>query len=189
MNHSTKKLVGLGLLTAIIVILEVLTVLTRFGVFKITLALIPIVIGAALYGWKAGAWLGLVFSLMVLFTDAGAFLAISIPGTAITVLAKGTLAGLVAGLIYQKFQEKNRHLAVALAAIITPVVNTGIFLVGCRLFFFDTLAQWAETYGFSSPVAYMFAGLVGLNFFIEIAVNVVLIPVILRLINIGRRTA
>ena len=33
----------------------------RFGPFSISLVLIPIVLGAALYGWGMGCWLGLVF--------------------------------------------------------------------------------------------------------------------------------
>ena len=46
--------------------------------FNITLVLVPIIVGAALYGWIAGVWLGLVFSIVVLFTDASLFLAISV---------------------------------------------------------------------------------------------------------------
>ena len=81
-------LTTMGLLTAIVVVLQAMAIAIRFGVFNITLVLVPIVVGAALYGWKAGAWLGFVFGVVVLFTDAGAFLAINIPGTIITVLLK-----------------------------------------------------------------------------------------------------
>jgi uncharacterized membrane protein len=189
MNQKTKQLVGLGLFTAIIIVLEALSISIRFGIFNITLVLIPIVVGAALYGVAAGAWLGFVFGLMVLFTDAGAFLAVSIPGTVITVLAKGVLAGLVAGFVYVKLQHKNRYLAVTIAAICAPIVNTGIFLLGCRLFFYDTIAAWGEAAGFASAGLYMIVGLVGVNFLVEMAINVVLIPVVLKLINIGRKVA
>ena len=89
MNEQTKKTVGIGLLTAIIIVLQVFSISIRFGVFDITLVLTPIIVGAALYGWATGAWLGFVFGMVVLFTDAGAFLAINVPGTIITVLAKG----------------------------------------------------------------------------------------------------
>ena len=105
MKFETKKLVGLSVLTAIIIVLQALAISIRFGIFNITLVLIPIVVGAALYGYKAGAWLGFVFSVVVLFTDAGAFLAISVPGTIITVILKGTLAGLAAGIVYLALEK------------------------------------------------------------------------------------
>ena len=38
----------------------------RLGPFSVSLVLIPIVLGAALYGWGMGCWLGLVFGAVVL---------------------------------------------------------------------------------------------------------------------------
>lgn len=38
----------------------------RLGPFSISLVLILIVLGAALYGWGMGCWLGLVFGAVVL---------------------------------------------------------------------------------------------------------------------------
>ena len=147
MKFETKKLVGLSVLTAIIIVLQALAISIRFGIFNITLVLIPIVVGAALYGYKAGAWLGFVFSVVVLFTDAGAFLAISVPGTIVTVILKGTLAGLAAGIVYLALEKVNKYLACVVAAICAPIVNTGIFLIGCRLFFYETIKGWAEGAG------------------------------------------
>ena len=57
---QTKTLVGLGILTAIVAVLQVVSMYITFGPFNITLALTPIIIGAALYGWQAGAFLGAV---------------------------------------------------------------------------------------------------------------------------------
>lgn len=89
----------MGVLTAVVIVLQALAIGIRFGTFSITLVLIPIVVGAALYGWKAGAWLGLVFGAVVLMTDAAAFLAVSVPGTAVTCLLKGILAGIAAAVV------------------------------------------------------------------------------------------
>lgn len=187
MRQKTKTMVGVGLLTAIVVVLQALAVAIRpTGVFNISLVLVPIVVGAALYGYKAGAWLGLVFSIVVLFTDAGAFLAVSVPGTIITVILKGTLAGLVAGLVYRLLEKKNRYLAVLVAAIVCPIVNTGIFLIGCLIFFLDTINGWGAAAGFESVGSYLIFGMVGVNFLIEMAVNIVLSSVIVRLIRIGK---
>lgn len=188
MKFETKKLVGLSVLTAIIIVLQALAISIRFGIFNITLVLIPIVVGAALYGYKAGAWLGFVFSVVVLFTDAGAFLAISVPGTIITVILKGTLAGLAAGIVYLALEKVNKYLACVVAAICAPIVNTGIFLIGCRLFFYETIKGWAEGAGFASAGAFMIVGLVGINFLVEMAINIILSPTILRLVNLGKKT-
>ena len=73
------------------------------------------------------------------------------------------------------------------AAVVCPVVNTGLFLIGCELFFMDTIRGWGAALGFESVGAYMIGGLVGLNFVFELVVNVVLGPVIVRLINAGKK--
>ena len=183
MNSKTKKIVGIGLLTAIVVVLQSLAVGIKFGPFSVTFVLIPIVVGAALYGW-----IGFIFGAIVLFTDAGAFLAVSVPGTIVTCLLKGIMAGLVAGLIYSVLKKVNEYVAVLVAAISAPIVNTGIFLLGCRLFFYETIKGWAAAAEFENAGAYMIFGLVGLNFLVEMAVNVLLSVVIVRIINIGKKT-
>lgn len=183
MNVST--IVGMGLLTAIVVVLQLVSMALRFGMFSITLTLVPIVVGAALYNWKAGAWLGLVFGGAVLITgDAAAFLQINAIGTIITVLVKGAMAGLVAGLVYHLVSKKNQIAGVIAAAIAAPLVNTGIFLLGSAVFFLDTITMWA---GDTNVFVYMLVGLVGFNFFIELGINILLNPTILQIIRIGKK--
>ena len=185
-KFSTRKLTGLAILTALVVILQFLPVKGPF--FLITLTLVPIVIGSALYGAFAGAWLGFIFGVTVLLSgDAAAFLTINIPGTIATVLVKGTLAGLAAGLVYKLASKVNRYFGVICSALVAPVVNTGIFLLGCRLFFMDTVNGWAAASGYENVGAYMILSLVGINFLIELGVNMVCSPVILRLINIRKK--
>ncbi len=187
---KTKNLVGLGLFTAIVVVLQVLAVgLRALGLFSISLVLVPIVVGAAVYGWKGGAWLGFAFGAAVLLSgDAAAFLAVDIPGTVITVLAKGTLCGLAAGVVYKLLGNRSSFWGVMAAAVLCPIVNTGVFLLGCRVFFFDTIAAWGAAAGFANVGAYMIFGLTGINFLIELGVNVVLSPVAARLIRLGKRS-
>ncbi|MBP1546522.1 MAG: ECF transporter S component [Oscillospiraceae bacterium] len=187
MREKTRALVGTGILTAIVVVLQALAVGIRFGPFSVTFVLIPIVIGAALYGWKSGAWLGFVFGVVVLFTDAGAFMAISVPATIACCIGKGALAGLAAGIVYKALEEKDYCAGVVSAAVVCPVVNTGVFLLGCLLFFYDTIAQWAAGAGFESVGTYLIVGMVGINFIVELATNIVLSTVIVRLIKIIKR--
>ncbi len=189
MNNKTKNMVGIALFTAIVVVLQLLAVgLRALGLFSISLVLVPIVVGAAVYGWKAGAWLGFTFGAAVLLSgDAAAFLAVDVVGTIVTVLLKGTVCGLLAGLVYKLLERWGKLLAVIAAAIICPVANTGVFLLGCLVFFMDTIAAWGAAAGFPNVGTYMIFGLTGINFLIELGVNLVLAPVITRLIRIGKR--
>ena len=187
-NNKTQTIVGLGLLTAIVVVLQALSLSIPVGIFRITLVLVPIIVGAALYGVFAGAWLGFVFSMVVLLSgDAGAFLVVNVFGTILTVIAKGTLAGWAAGVVFKALVKTNMWLAAICAAIACPVVNTGLFLVGCKLFFMETITGWGQAMGFESVGKYMIYGLVGGNFVFELLTNIVLSPVIVRLIRIGRK--
>lgn len=184
-RFNANTIIGLGLLTAIVVVMQFISMGLRFGTFSITLTLIPIVVGAALYGWVSGAWLGFVFGVSVLLTgDANAFLAVNIPGTITTVLVKGILAGLCAGLVYELISKKNQIAAVLVSAVIAPVVNTGIFILGSYVFFFDYLSGLAEG---TNLFVFILVALVGINFFIELGTNLVLNPAILQIIRIGKK--
>lgn len=184
MKTKTQKVVGMGLFTAIIVALQMLASAIKFGPFSITLVLAPIVIGAALYGIGAGAWLGLTFGIMVLISgDAAAFLTINPIGTVITVIAKGMVAGIVAAVIYKAIEKKNKTVAVVAAGIACPIVNTGIFLIGCYLFFQDWLIAVFGTTGFATVIT----GLVSVNFAVELGINMLLASVIVRIIDLGKK--
>lgn len=188
MNKNTKKIVGVALFTAIVVVLQLLGSFIRFGPFSISLVLIPIVVGTALYGIGAGAWLGLVFGVTVLASgDTSAFLAVNVPGTIITVLAKGAAAGLLSGAVYKLVEKKNKTAATICAAIAAPIANTGVFLLGCLIFFMPTINGWAAAVGIESAGTYMITTLVGFNFIFELLVNVVLSPIIVRLIGLGKK--
>lgn len=185
---NTKTLAGLGLMTAIVIVLQLVGGAIRFGTFSISLVLLPIVVGAALYGAGAGAWLGFVFGAAVLISgDAAAFLTVNAPGAVILCLAKGTLAGLCAGLVYKLAEKKSNILGTALAAVTAPVVNTGVFLLGCWAFFLDTVKGWAAAAGVENVGMYMLVGFVGINFVIELAVNVLLCPVVVRVVGAGKK--
>lgn len=188
-NDKTKRMVGLGLFTAIVVVLQLLGSFIRFGTFSVSLVLVPLVVGAALYGVGAGAWLGAVFGFAVLASgDAALFWAVNVPGTLLTVMAKGILAGLAAGAVYRLLAGKSALVATVAAALACPLVNTGVFLLGCRLFFFDTIAAMAENAGFAgSTGAFLIVGMVGLNFVAELVFNIVLSPAIVRLVQLGKK--
>jgi uncharacterized membrane protein len=180
-----KTIAGMGVLTAIVVVLQLMSSVIHFGPFSITLALTPIIVGGALYGVKGGSWLGLVMGLTVLLSgDASAFLTVNVPGTIIVVLCKSTFAGLLASLIYKLLEKKNIYAAVVAAGVVAPVVNTGLFVIGCMVFFLDTINEWASG---TPALEFIITGMVGMNFVVELFVNMALSAVTVTLIGYAKK--
>lgn len=187
-NLSTERLVMMAMLTALTAVLAYFGGFIKIGsLASVNLTLIPVVLGGALLGPFAGAWLGLVSGAVFFLTaDAAFWLSLSIPGTIVTVLIKGTAAGFFAGLVYHFFEEFNRYVAVAVSAVIAPIVNTGLFLVGCFIFFMETVNAGAAAEGLSVG-GYLILFFVGLNFVFELAFNAVLSPVLCRLVDLRKK--
>lgn len=168
-----------AVLTALVIILQFMGAFIRFGMFSVSLVLVPIIIGAATCGVGVAAWLGLVFGAVVLMSgDAAPFMSISLTGTVITVLLKGVACGAVAALVYKALSRVNSVLATFAAAVVCPIVNTGIFLLGCWAFFLDGISGWGTAAGYNNVVAYMFLGLAGGNFIFELVTNLILSPIV-----------
>ena len=168
-KQRTQKLALAAILTALVAVLQFLGAFIHIGPFSVSLVLIPIVIGAALCGWQIGAWLGLVFG--------------------ITVLLKGIACGAAAGAVYKLFERRGRYIAVIIAAVVCPIVNTGIFLIGCAIFFIDTLAGWASATSFGGDIVrYMLFVLVGGNFLFELVSNILLSPAAVRIIDAATKS-
>lgn len=185
---QTEKLVLMALFTALVAVLSYLGGFIKIGgLASISLTLIPVVLGSALIGPLAGAWLGGVAGAVFFATaDAAFWFGLSVPGTIITVLVKGALSGYLAGLAYKLLEKFNRYLAVVISAVVCPVVNTGVFLLGCLVFFMDTVNGGAMAEGMSVG-AYLIIVFVGLNFVFELLLNIIVSPAILRLINIKKK--
>ncbi len=180
---STSTLTLGAVLTALVVVLALLSewVPPLFGVAAINFTLIPVVIGGAKKGPLMGAWLGFVAGVVIMFLPSTMlFITASFGGTLVTVLVKGAVSGLVAACVYKLLEKKNQTLAVFAAAVVCPIVNTGIFLIGCLLFFMELVAGWA---GDQNVAAYMFLGLAGFNFLFELGTNLLLSPAAVRILN------
>ena len=159
MKNRFSRLTALGMLTALVVVLQTAATFIRFGSFPITLTLIPIVVAGALYGVGSGALIGTVFGLVVLvmvLTGADAsgqmMLALHPLITSAACVLKGTLCG------------------------VCPLVNTGVLYLVLVLFF-DT--SWAA----------VLSAFMSVNFLLELAVNIVLAPAVLRIVTMRRQTA
>lgn len=182
----------MALLMAMVVVLQLLTAaIPPVGGFSISLVLIPIVMGAAMFGVRGGALLGATFGVVVAVNcitgaDVGGAMVFQANPIlcVLVVLAKGILAGIASGAVYQMFSKVNPYLAMLLAAIVCPVVNTGVFISCMLLFFIDVLAAWA---GGGDIVGYVLTGLVLANFVPELIINIVFSPAGQRIVKIVKK--
>ena len=177
-NAKIKRMVGIAILSAIVVVLQLLGSFIKFGPVSISLVLVPIAVGAAMYDPIAGAVLGGVFAVVVLLQpDTSLFYNISFIGTIVTVLVKGILAGWLSGLVFQALSKKNEWVAVGLAAAVCPIVNTGCFV------FWDALAEM----GGGNALVFLITVMIGFNFFAEFVANIICSPVIVRILHAVKR--
>ncbi len=195
-NKKVIKMVQLALLFALVVVLQVVSaVMPKIGPVSITLTLVPVVVGAIVLGTSGGAVLGFAFGLIVMINcivglDAGG----SILWNAnpwlcgIICFVKGIAAGVAPALIYRVARGKSasvsnarKYASAILAAISAPVVNTALFVAGMFLFFKDTLYAWA---GGTNVATYVIVGLAGVNFIVELAINIILSPAIVRIVDV-----
>ena len=189
-SGGVKRLVGTAILTALVIVLQLLGSMIRIGTYPLSLVLVPIVIGAAVYGAGTGAFLGFVFSAVVAVAtitgaDQGAFIMWTANPvmTLVVIFAKGTLAGWISGLVYRAISRRSVYGGVLVSAAICPIVNTGIFCLAMLTFFREILAQCA---GGSDLVTYTLLSLAGINFLLEFGVNILLGPVIVRILKAVR---
>ena len=192
MNERIKRMVGLALLIALIVVMQAISgMIPPIGGFSISLVLIPIVLGAAMYSPAAGALLGAAFGVIVYIncvtgTDPGGAMVFQADPVLcfVVVLAKGTMAGLASGFVYKLMKRWNPYIAMLCAAIVCPLVNTGIFVACMLLFFVDVLSAWAAG---ADLVGYILTGLILANFVPELIINVVFSPAGERIIHMFKR--
>ena len=191
-NKKIKRMVGIALLMALVVVMQFISgLIPPVGGFTISLVLIPIVLGAALFGPGAGALLGATFGIVVYINcvtgadPGGAMVFQANPALCfLVVMGKGTLAGLLSGAVYAMVKGKNAYVAMLLAAIVCPVVNTGTFVACMLLFFLDVLHAWA---GGTNLVGYILTGLILANFVPELIINVVFSPAGQRIADVVKK--
>ena len=189
---KTLRLVQLGLLSGLIILLQMYVVIPLPGSLTLSLVLVPIVVGAVLYGPGAGAALGgifgLVVSIMAIQGQLGLLTNMMVAYnpllTVIVCMLKGIGAGFVPGIIAKAF-KKRRFAGILLAAAAAPITNTGIFLLGMFTVFRSVMDEFATNIGMGGMSAIYFAVvvLVGVNFIIEFSANIILSPAIASIVN------
>lgn len=202
-NRKILRMVEIAMLIALVVVLQLLGSFIKIGPLPMSFVLVPIVIGACLLGAKEGAFLGAVFGIITMIMgitgiDAFSFLLWDARPVWFVVLCllKAIMAGLCSGLVYKLFgklfDQKHVYIRTVLASVTAPIVNTGIFVVGMLLFFFDTMqglpALFPDAFGqYKNAVQLLFLGLAGVNFIGEFVVNLVLSPAMVRIIDVVKK--
>lgn len=180
-NEKIKRMAAVALLMALVVVMQFVSgLIPPVSGFSISLVLIPVVLGSALYGPGVGALLGGSFGTIVYINcvtgaDVGGAMVLQANPVLcfLVVMGKGILAGAASGWVYRLLKGKNSYVAMLCAAVVCPVVNTGVFIACMLTFFKDVLSAWA---GGGDLVAYILTGLVLANFVPELVINVVFSP-------------
>ena len=187
---SSKQIAGMAVLLALVIALQSFSAVIPLGTL-LNFALVPIVLGAIMFGAKVGAFLGLACGAVVLaqvIAGGSPFYVLIWTNdpiaTALTCLVKTTVAGLVAGYLYAWLEKKNKLVATFVAAGVVPVINTSLFIIGC-------LFMTNSVYGMASGqnvLIFILVGLVGFNFFFEFAFNLFVSPAINKVIQIVEKS-
>lgn len=180
-NEKIRRMAAVALLMALVVVMQLVSgMIPPVSGFSISLVLIPVVLGSALYGPGVGALLGGIFGAIVYINcvtgaDVGGAMVLQADPVLcfLVVMGKGILAGAASGWVYRLLKGINPYVAMLCAAIVCPVVNTGVFIACMLTFFKDVLSAWA---GGGDLVAYILTGLVLANFVPELVINVVFSP-------------
>ncbi|NCA97087.1 MAG: ECF transporter S component [Bacteroidia bacterium] len=186
-NKLVRSIVFDAMFLAIIVIMTAVpnVGLIQIGPISFTLLHIPVLIGAAIFGWKRGLLYGIFFGVATLIK------AISYPGTIdflfvnplISVLPRAVF-GLVSGLLFSlvrkmpKFYQKGIHITVA--SFVLTLFHTFIVLTMLWAIYHQELDAFLNTTTTWAGLA--LAGLIGTGALIEAGIAAIVIPTISLLI-------
>lgn len=191
-----KRLVGLATLTAIVIALQLISNYITFpGGISITLALIPVAMGAILYGPVAGFILGAILGVIVITAPStlSFFMPVNPVATIFVCILKTGLAGLASGFVFKginaiktkstKASITKFSIAIIAAALVVPVINTGLFIIFAGIFF---QSVYGAT-GAGNGIAAVFAAVMTTNFLLEFLLTTFLSPALAFLIKVLTR--
>ncbi|MDE6442765.1 MAG: ECF transporter S component [Clostridia bacterium] len=193
---SARNIAFLAVLVALVVVLQLWGSVIPIGAggLNLSFVLVPITLGAIILGPIGGLILGFIFGFVVLMTGVTgtnfftAYVLNDSPFfTVITVLLKGMVAGGVAGILYKVVSKKNKYVAVFVASATVPILNTGIFILGalCMSGSINTfVSSYMPDFDGKNIIYIVIVGLVTVNFFIELAINLICAPALYTVDNV-----
>ena len=177
---TTRQIVITGLMLALMIILQIIGNYLQFGPVNINISLVAIVLAAVLGGPLSGAIVGFFNGVMALLSPStiAVFMPVSPVGTVLACLLKCTLAGLVSGIIFNLLKKKNKVLSLIVSSLLVPIINTGIFIIFCLIFFRPILESNVTSGAFPNIWMFLIVGFIGWNFLVELVSTTVLSPIV-----------
>ena len=194
-REKILKMVQLSLLAALEVLLTLLYI--PAGAINLNFGLVPIVVAGVFLGPAAGAVIGGVSGLVTMvqvITGQSVFytflMAVNPISACLLCLVKTSLAGALVGFVYRIMSKICHSITVnsLVAAIVCPVVNTGIFALGMLLVFGNALVvdPVISTWAAGGAVAIVFVALIGVNFFVELIVTAIVSPALCKTLSAAK---
>lgn len=185
---TAKNIAYIAVLIALVVVLQIFGGYITIAGLSLNLALVPIALGAILFGPLVGSLLGFICGLIIFIygvtgQEAFTFYIFGLNPVITTLLCfvKTTVAGAVAGWAYRLISKKNRWVAVFIASALVPIVNTGIFAIG-SFFILDSIKAYLTELGLDltgmSAAYIVFVVVITWNFFIEMLTSLILAPAV-----------
>ncbi|MBE7089933.1 MAG: ECF transporter S component [Clostridiales bacterium] len=188
---SAKNVALLGILIALVVVMQIFaSAIPIFGI-TINLALIPIALASIFLGWFGGTVVGFVCGLVTFLTTA-VFAAEGLtvvqfqsnPAVlTLTCILKTTIAGLVAGFVFDLLKKKNLYLGAIFSAFLIPIINTGIYVLGTMLMVEEVATFFGLEQSLNVVMTFVLS-VIWLNFVLEVAITAIFTPVIHRVTRI-----
>ncbi len=188
---SARRITWFAILLALVVVLQIWGSAIPVGATRLCFTLVPIVLGSILLGPIAGMLLGVAFGVVVLISALVGgdvftmyLLQESPVMTLLIIFVKGALCGFIPGLCY-KALKKRPLLATFVAGAVAPIMNTGIFVLGA-LIISGAVGNVMASLGVSgqSVIYFIIIGCAGVNFLIELGINMIVSPSLTRIIKI-----
>lgn len=189
---SSKNVALLGILTALVIVLQLFgSAIPMFGI-TLNFSLIPIALAGILLGYVGGAIVGFVCGLVVFITTAimgGEPVTANLFQTdpvilTIMCIGKTTVAGLVSGLLYKLISKRNNLVAVSVGSIAIPVINTTIYVLGMLLMKDSLIAYMGWDFNSTWLVFVTIFSIIWLNFVLEMVITIIFTPLTYRVIRV-----
>ncbi len=196
---TAKNIALLGILVALVVVLQLFaSAIPMFGV-TLNFSLIPIALAGVLLGALGGTIVGFICGVVVFISTAvlggeyttAYFFQVQPVILTLMCISKTTLAGFVSGLIYKfinkEGDKKRMVVAVFASSFVIPVINTSVYMLGIILMKGAVVELLGLTSTGAGAVFVAVFAIIWLNFVLEIVITAIFTPPIYRVIKVIKR--
>ena len=183
-EKSKKRIVLALILIALVIAIECVVQYFKIAIIVVplSLALVPIIVGAATFGPLFGAFIGLLYGIIFFDFHLETFLYEMHHLFILGILLKGVIVGLVSGLIYKRIAKKKPLLASIISSAVSTILN-GVMLIIGYVVLIASLATSNESLAeHMANLSYVSAmSLPGIM--LELVICVLLCPILIAIFN------